>query len=92
MALTATIALTGCAVGAVGGWFLGSTTRGRPVVSLLALLGCLAVGATLGWFAREAGLGLLSAGCFGAAFGSMTAVKYAAGLIPGMIPPVEERR
>lgn len=81
---TVGVALGGCAIGCAVGWPIGRSSRERPIHALSFIALALVAGCYVAWRLNVSGATELSAGAIGAAFGAMTAVKYASGLIPGL--------
>jgi hypothetical protein len=76
-------AIGGMLVGGAAGWPVGRRTRGRPAAWLAAMVIALLGGCYAAFQAMYDGRQLLADAWLGFAFGSMTAIKYAGGILPG---------
>lgn len=86
-AFTVGMALAGCVAGGIAGWFLGRLVKGQPLRVLWISIASIAGGVYLAWVGVTSGDPKLAPSALGAAFGIMTAIKYSAGMIPGVEKP-----
>ncbi len=73
----------GLTAGAVVGWVVGRRLKLHGIAWFIGVAGCFLVCTYMAFQAAVGGEALAADAWLGAAFGSMTAVKYAAGLLPG---------